>query len=78
MRGVRLSHVVVDDEESCSTLTLLQMVFNSTRSIEAEDDEVMSLGAKGAGGRSLGQSISLSPNVLMSRFCTEDDGGDNR
>ena len=40
VRGVRSSHVVVDNGECCGTLTLLQVVLNSTRPIEAEDDEV--------------------------------------
>ena len=40
VRRVRSFHVVVDDGECCGTLTLLQVVFNSTRPIEAEDDEV--------------------------------------
>ena len=43
VRGVRSSHVVVDDGECCSTLPLLQVVLNSTRPIEAEDDEVTGL-----------------------------------
>ena len=38
--GVRTSHIVVNNGQCYSTLSLLQMILNSTRPIKAEDDEV--------------------------------------
>ena len=38
--GVRAAHVVVNNGECSGTLSLLQVILNSTRPIKAKDDEV--------------------------------------